>query len=44
LHELPIKDTGADIVPFPEWKPHEDEIVSVFADFMNGVIAAGATR
>lgn len=37
LHELPIKDTGADIVPFPEWKPHEDEIARTFADFMNGV-------
>ncbi len=37
LHELPIKDTGADIVPYPEWAPHEAEITRVYADFMKSV-------
>jgi pimeloyl-ACP methyl ester carboxylesterase len=34
LHELPIEDTGADIVPFPQWGPNEPEIAKAFADFM----------
>ncbi len=44
LHELPIKDTGADIVPYPEWAPHESEIAKTYVDFMNGVIGSGAAR
>jgi hypothetical protein len=42
LHELPIEDTGADIVPFPQWAPYEEEIARGYVDFMNDVIKAGA--
>lgn len=42
LHELPIKDEGADIVPYPQWAPHEDEIARVYTDFMAAAIKAGA--
>ncbi len=42
LHELPIEDTGADIVPFPQWAPHEAEIARTFADFMKSVGAKAA--
>jgi pimeloyl-ACP methyl ester carboxylesterase len=34
LHELPIEDTGADLVPWEEWGPHEDEIAAAFTGFM----------
>ena len=34
LHELPIEETGRDIVPFEEWAPQEDEIVATFLAFM----------
>lgn len=34
LHQLPIEDTGADLVPFEEWGPHENEIASAFVNFM----------
>jgi pimeloyl-ACP methyl ester carboxylesterase len=39
LHELPIADTGADLVPFTDWAPHEDEIARVYVDFMREVLA-----
>jgi hypothetical protein len=42
LHELPIEDTGADIVPFPQWAPHEAEIARTFAEFMKSVGAKAA--
>ena len=35
LHELPIMDTGAELVPFAEWAPQEDEIATTFIDFMS---------
>jgi pimeloyl-ACP methyl ester carboxylesterase len=34
LHELPIHDTGVELVPFSEWAPQEDEIASVLTAFM----------
>ena len=34
LHELPIEDTGAEIVWFREWTEHYDEIARVFVEFM----------
>jgi hypothetical protein len=34
LHELPIEGTGADLVPFDEWAPHEDEIAAAFIGLM----------
>ena len=37
LHELPVTDQDVDIVQFPEWAPHEAEIVRVFTDFMRQV-------
>lgn len=37
LHELPIKDTGADIVPYPDWAPQEAEIAKTYVDFMKSV-------
>jgi hypothetical protein len=39
LHELPIKDEGAELVPYADWKPHEAEIARVYVDFMKGVLA-----
>jgi pimeloyl-ACP methyl ester carboxylesterase len=39
LHELPVEDTGAELVPFSEWAPYENEIASVFVAFMNRSIA-----
>ena len=35
IHNLPIEDQDLPLVPFEEWAPHEPEITSVFADFMN---------
>lgn len=34
LHELPIADTGAELVPFTDWAPHVDEIARVYVRFM----------
>ncbi len=34
LHELPVEDTGVELVPYAEWAPHEDEIARAFIDFM----------
>ena len=39
LHELPIADTGAELVPFTEWAPQEDEMARVFVGFMRDVMA-----
>ena len=41
LHELPIRDQDAPLVPFEEWAPYEDEIAGVFAAFIERV---GKTR
>jgi hypothetical protein len=40
LHELPITDQDVDLIPFPDWAEHEDEIATVFDDFMKRVVAA----
>lgn len=40
LHELPLQDTGAVLIPFEDWAPQEEEIAEVFADFMHRVDAA----
>jgi pimeloyl-ACP methyl ester carboxylesterase len=34
LHELPIKEADADLIPFEDWAPHEDEMAKAFADLM----------
>jgi pimeloyl-ACP methyl ester carboxylesterase len=38
LHLLPIEDTGAELVWFPEWAPHYDEMARVFIDFMRAAM------
>ena len=40
LHQLPITDQDVPLIPFPEWRPYEDEIADVFVDFMQRTIAA----
>lgn len=42
LHELPITDQDVDLIPFEDWAQHEDEIATVFVDFMRRVEAAEA--
>jgi pimeloyl-ACP methyl ester carboxylesterase len=37
LHELPIRDTGIELVPFSEWAPQENEIASILKAFMRRV-------
>ena len=44
LHELPLEDTGAELVWFSEWAAHEDEMATVFVDFMRKTLAAGTAR
>ncbi len=34
LHRLPIEDQDIPLIPFPEWASYEDEIATVFAEFM----------
>ncbi len=34
LHELPITDDGAELVPYADWKPQEAEIARTYVDFM----------
>ncbi len=40
LHELPIVDSGAELIPFADWSPHEDEIARVFVEFMRRSMAS----
>jgi pimeloyl-ACP methyl ester carboxylesterase len=40
IHELPIADTGAELVPFTDWAPHVDEIARVYVRFMRQVAPA----
>ena len=42
LHELPIEDQDVPLIPFSEWAPYEDEITSVFVEFMHRVDATVA--
>lgn len=42
LHELPITDQDVDLIPFADWARHEDEITTVFVDFMRRVESASA--
>ena len=35
LHELPVEDTGAELVPYAEWAPQEEEIARAFISFMS---------
>ncbi len=42
LHELPIEETGRDIVPFEEWAPNEEEIAATFTRFMKDAGSRGA--
>ena len=39
LHELPLEDTGAELVWFPEWAPHYDEMARVLVEFMRDAMA-----
>ncbi len=41
LYELPLVDTGADLVPFSDWAPVEDEIARAYVGFMREQIAKG---
>ena len=34
VHDLPVADTGVELVPFAEWAPYEDEIAGAFIEFM----------
>lgn len=34
LHELPIPDSGEDLVPYDEWAPQEPEIAAAFVQLM----------
>jgi len=34
LHQLPIKDEEVPLIPFPDWAPHEPEILRVFVQTM----------
>jgi len=43
LHRLPITDQEVPLIPFPDWAPNEDEIATVFVNFMQRVIAAEKT-
>jgi len=40
LHQLPIVDQNVPLIPFPEWSQYEEEIASVFADFVKRTVAA----
>ncbi len=40
LHQLPIEDEDADLIPFTDWAPLEPEITQVFTDFMRRHAAA----
>ena len=37
LHQLPIEDQDVPLIPFSEWAPYEEEITSVFVEFMRRV-------
>lgn len=41
LYELPLVDTGADLVPFVDWAPVEEELASAFVGFMREQMAKG---
>lgn len=41
LHQLPISDQDVQLVPYPEWEPHEPAITQAFVDLMRGVEARG---
>lgn len=34
LHQLPIPDSDADLVPYEDWAPHEDDIAAAFVKLM----------
>ena len=34
LHRLPVEDQDVALIPYPDWAPHEAEIVNTFLDFM----------
>ena len=34
MHDLGLSDEDVDLVPFPEWSPHEPEIADALAAFM----------
>lgn len=41
LYELPLVDTGADLVPFVDWAPVYDELASAFVAFMREQMEKG---
>jgi pimeloyl-ACP methyl ester carboxylesterase len=43
LHRLPITDQDVPLIPFPDWAGYEDEIATVFADFMRRTLATEST-
>ena len=42
LHELPLEDQDVPLIPFEDWAPYEDEITTVFVEFMQRVDATVA--
>lgn len=40
LYRLPIEDQDIPLIPFSEWRPYEEEIARVFANFMRSTSAA----
>jgi pimeloyl-ACP methyl ester carboxylesterase len=44
LHELPVEDTGVELVPYAEWAPCEDEIASMFVRFMKKALLPEGSR
>jgi pimeloyl-ACP methyl ester carboxylesterase len=43
LHVLPIAESDAELVPYAEWAPHENEIAAAFVEFMKRALSAQAT-
>ena len=40
LYRLPIEDRDVPLLPFSDWAPHEDELATALAAFMQRVLAA----
>jgi pimeloyl-ACP methyl ester carboxylesterase len=40
LHQLPITDQDVPLIPYPQWREYEDDVVRVFVDFMQRTVAA----
>ncbi len=40
LHQLPIADQDVPLIPYPQWRENEDEVVRVFVSFLQRTVAA----